>query len=260
MHGKLLDDIELIPGQAAFITGTGGKTTLLWYLADLARYRSRVIAGVTAKMRPPAEKIYEKLILDPEEYDPPSHAEHTIQLVAAGMNDEGKLLGLSESEVRSLKNPDTILLLESDGSRGNKLKMWYDHEPPVYDSADLTLGILPITALHETFTEDSTYNPEAFEKTMDIRRGEQVTKEVLAEMVLSREGMFRNSPGRKVLIINQCDSDRLFQNALDLSRLISEDERSLGIAAIICLSLKELANEDHRHYSCRRLIPADGTK
>lgn len=257
---KLLDDIGLTPGEAAFITGTGGKTTLLWHLAALASRRGKVIAGVTAKMLPPEEQSYDTLILDPAGYDPKHHAENRVQLLASGMNGAGKLLGLSEEQVRRLTYPDTYFILEADGSRGRKLKMWYDHEPPVYPVEGLTLGILPITALHETMTEDSVYNPEAFHQATGLNEGEQVTREALLEMALNPNGMFRNSKGRRVLLINQCDSDRLFQNALDLSRLIAEDGRSQGISAIICLSLKELAHEDHRHYSCRRLIPANETK
>ncbi len=257
---KLLDDIGLKPGEAAFITGTGGKTTLLWHLADLASRRGRVIASVTAKMLPPEEPHYDKLLLDPADYDPAGHDEHRIQLVAAGKNSQGKLLGISCQEVQELSFPDRYLILEADGSRGRKLKMWFDHEPPVCPMAGLTLGILPITALHETIGDNSVYNPEGFQKATGLKTGDQVTREALAEMALSPQGMFRHSRGRRVLLINQCDSDRLFQNALDLSRFIAEDERSQHLSAIICLSLKELNHEDHRHYSCRRLVPPDAKK
>lgn len=256
----LLDDIGLRPGETVYITGTGGKTTLLWRLATLARRLDKVIVGVTAKMLPPEEPHYEKLFLDPSLYDKADHAPGGIQLVAHGKNEKGKLLGLTEEQVLKLIAPDTYLLLEADGSRGKKLKMWYDHEPAVYPTGGLTLGILPISALHETVTEDSVYNPEGFQGVTNCKVGEQVTKQALLEMALNKGGMFRHSRGRKVLIINQCDSDRLFQNALDFSRHLAEDPRSQGISAIICLSLKELANEDYRHYFSRRLIPTDGTK
>lgn len=259
---KILDDLTVRPGEAVSITGTGGKTTLLWYLAGLAAMRGRVIVGPTAKMLPLPEKDPRcaRLITDPRNYDPEKHPDHTIQQVGAGLDPRGKLLGLDEETVKSLKAPDRFLLLEADGSRGLPLKMWYPHEPAVFPSGELTLGILPITALGLPVTPKTAYNPEGFRTLTGLKTGDLCSPEALREMVLSPQALFKNSKGRLILLINQCDGDELFRKASGLADEILLDPRSSRLHSILCVSLKEFHHGNYRHYSCRRLIPANETK
>lgn len=256
MIDQLLDDLTLAPGEGCAITGSGGKTTLLWFLAGLARQHGRVIVSVTAKMFPPRQTLYDKMLLDPACYDPLSHPDGSVQLIAAGQNGRGKLLGISDEAAAHLKIPGTYLIMEADGSRGLPLKMWQEHEPPVPPSADLTLGVVPITALGQPVSADNVYHFKGFSRLTGLCQGDPMTIEAFCQIILDPKGLFKNSPGRKVLVINQADSDALFEQALRLVEALSQDPRSGILTAAACMSLEELQHENLSHYTCRRLVPA----
>lgn len=257
MSPDLLGDIGLFPGQPCAITGSGGKTTLLWHLAALASQNGRVLVSVTAKILPPQAGVCDRILLDPAAYDPADHPDHTIVLVAGGSDERGKLTGIDAVTMKRLIHPEIYFIMEADGSRGLPLKMWHDHEPPVHPGTELTLGVIPITALGRPVGEDCVYNWPDFSRLTGLGQGDPMTAEAFARVVLTPGGLFKNSPGRRVLIINQADDDELFFHAQALVDLIAARDVSHRLAAILCLSLKESHHEDHRHYSCRRNLPAD---
>ncbi len=257
---QILSDLTIRKGESAAITGTGGKTTLLWYLAMHLKDDCKVVASVTAKMFPPGRPLYQKLILNPAEYDSKAQPEHSVYLAADGQNEAGKLLGISAEMAEKLKSPDNCLIMEADGSRGLPLKMWYDHEPPVPESADLTLGIIPAAAINLPVSPERVYNFEGFAKATGLRIGDPAAPKALASLILDPCGLFKNSAGRKILIINQCDDDELFGRAKALSDAILNHPRRQELTAIICMSLKELEHENYSHYTCRRIIPENETE
>ena len=257
MSPDLLGDIGLFPGQPCAITGSGGKTTLLWHLAALAGQNSRVLVSVTAKILPPPPGVCDRILLDPAAYDPADHPDHTIILVAGGRDERGKLTGIDEAAMKRLTHPEIYFIMEADGSRGLPLKMWHDHEPPVHPGTALTLGVIPVTALGRPVGPDTVYNWPAFSRLTGLDQGDAMTGEAFARLVLAPGGLFKNSPGRQVLVINQADDDELFAKALALADLIAGRDADHRLSAILCLSLKEAHHEDHRHYSCRRNLPAD---
>lgn len=257
---RILDDLAIRPGEAVAITGTGGKTTLLWFLAGLLKHRGRVIVSVTAKMFPPEAPLYQKLLLDPSRYRAADQPDHSVWLVAAGRNEAGKLLGISGAQAAELARGSAYVVLEADGSRGLPLKMWYDHEPPVPDDTELTLGILPVTALYEPATARTVYNLDGFLRATGLAPGDPVTPMVLAEILLHPDGLFKHSPGRRILVLNQCDTDELAARANRLIDAILAHPRHHELTAIVTMSLKEFAHENYSHYTCRRIIPENEPK
>ncbi len=257
---SVLDDLTLMPGEACAITGSGGKTTLLWYLAGLARQKAPVLVTVTAKMFPPPKEFFDLFMPDPAAYDPESHAAGTVVLISQGVDGRGKLLGIAPRWVSDLTRTGIYLIMEADGSRGLPLKMWKEHEPPVYPGTGLTLGVIPVSALGTPVSADNVYNWPDFARVTNLAAGDLMTRGAFADLIFHPGGLFKNSPGRKVLIINQADTDEKFAQAQDLSRYLASDPRSHDLTAIICMSLEELLHENHRHYSCRRIIPADEPK
>ena len=257
---RILDDLGIACGESIAITGTGGKTTLLWFLAGSLKTRGNVVVSVTAKMFPPEEPLYEQLLLDPDRYDPMDQPDHSIWLIAAGVTPAGKLLGITDSQALHLSSPNNYLVMEADGSRGLPLKMWYDHEPPVPPSASLTLGILPIRALGLPVSPETVYNFDDFSNFTGLKAGEAVTASLLADLILAPGGLFKNSKGRKILVINQCDDAEFLRQAELLCAAVLNHPRHHELTAIVCMSLKEFNDENYSHYTCRRIIPENETK
>lgn len=254
---RILEDLTLHPGEPCAITGSGGKTTLLWYLAGIARRHAPVLVSVTAHMFPPAPGVVDQLCLNPDAWDPVSLTAGQIHLVARGLNDRGKLQGITEADVARLNQPGAYFLMEADGSRGLPLKMWHDHEPPVPSGARVTLGVLPIRLLGEPVSPENVYNWPDFSRVTGLAEGDLMTEEAFRRIVFHPQGLFKNSTGRRIVILNQCDSDQWLEQAQKLSLSLSRHPEASRLTAIACMSLEELNHENYRHYSCRRIIPAD---
>ncbi|PKK40516.1 Serine phosphatase RsbU, regulator of sigma subunit [Clostridiaceae bacterium JG1575] len=268
MKPPLLRDFAFAPGEVVSIVGCGGKTTLLWTLASLAKERfTPTLVGVSAKMFLPeakkgAPRLYETVHWTPDAWCPLCQRPGTLEVVCRGQNAQGKLLGLSPEDVASLKARlgQGLLLLESDGSRGLPIKGWKDHEPPVPAAADVVLGLLPISVLGRRLSEDLAYYPEGIHAATGLSLGDRLTEDALVELILSPKGLFKERRGRNLLLINQVESATQEAAAHHLIQALADRPDASFLYAAARLSLKEIAHEDLRHYSCRRFLTPDGRR
>lgn len=273
-YPELMDDFCLTKGGSHSISGSGGKTTLLWYLASLLKKAGEsVTVTTTAKIMIPENseemRFYDVFSDSPEIFkqltsekkDTQNKKDIPVILLGKPLEDNPeKIASLPKDELKELKRSDRYLLLEADGSKNKPLKWWYGHEPPIPENSDVIYGVIPINMLGETLTEENTYNLAGVK---GIASSETCDYTLLKEIVLREDGLFKNSYGynpKRIVIINRCDTDRLTEHGEKLRELIIRDSRSKAIHSIILTSLKELQNENYSHYSCRRLLHKDETE
>lgn len=256
---QIMDDFCLEKGRSHAIVGSGGKTTLLWYLTGVLNSAGeRVTVTTSARMMIPAEGSFS--VFADSLADFAQAAGTNDPVILAGRPDgavPGKIGALTQGNFKRLSRGDRYLLAEADGSRRLPLKWWYPHEPPVFSDVSVTYGVLPIRVLGEAITETNTYFAEGL---IQATGKSSCDLSVLKEIVLNESGLFKNSHGKNILVINQCDSDALLGEAVRLIEYILQDQRSACLYRIITTSLKEQINENYRHYSCRRLCHQDEAK
>lgn len=252
-------DLGIGLNDAIAITGTGGKTTLMFALARLLSNGQKILATTTTKIFVPSEDEYDRLYTDISEL---IHEELKFKagLVVAGgpVNNQGKLTALSFEDLEALFPFFDAMLIEADGGRMKKLKAWKDNEPVIPPFTKKTIGVIPISSLGMSIGGDNIHNVDLFG---EFSGGEKsVTMEVLKRLVLSKGGLFRSSIGERVLVINQADDDRLYEAALKLSEMIEKGDKDHLISKHFILSLEAIARGDYSHYTCRRLWQADERK
>lgn len=164
---------DIVKGDVVAIAGAGGKTSLLKYLAD------RI---TTAQMKPlisTTTRLGKHQITD--EYD------YLVQIK------ENKALAPDMDELKNKMTSYDITLLEADGAACKQLKGWREDEPVIPDFVTVTIGVIDISMVGQTATEENVHRHELFTSLTGIQMGEKTTVQTIARIVNHKNGIFRNS-------------------------------------------------------------------
>ena len=202
-------------GDAAAIVGCGGKTGLMMRLAEENR-RFRTLIATTTRIFPPSPGQIDREL---EQVETPVLPGAT--LAHGGLDPQGKLMPPKEPE--TLREWFDYSFWECDGSRTLPLKGWAEHEPAVPDFASLTIGVCALWPLGRPADKEIVHRPDLFCRMTGCLPGEPVRLAHIAAMVSSPEGMFRGSRGRRVLFVNQTESEQGWELARQLCELLPSD-------------------------------------
>ena len=121
--------------------------------------------------------------------------------------DTGKLEPLPDHVLAGLIPRYDVTLLEADGSRGLPCKGWLSGEPVVPHYCTHTVGIVTMNAMGKAATENVVHRLPEFLSLTGMKEGETITAQSLGAMICAPDGMFRNSAGKKYLLVNQVEDD-----------------------------------------------------
>ena len=195
--------LNIITPAILSVIGCGGKTSLIKLLA--ASYpNKRILISPTTKMFP----------VDIPNADNPGRLNPTT----------GKLEALPPEKLAELIPDYDITLLEADGSRGLPCKGWLENEPVIPDYSTHTIGVLPITALGQNATEEHVHNLQRFLELTGLKEGQQITADALQRMIFAHNGMFKNSVGKRVILVNQVEEKSTKKSAKQFCRQIRQTD------------------------------------
>lgn len=197
-------DIE--KGDIISFTGGGGKTSLIFKIAEELSQKGKVLITTTTKIYVPIEHQYENLIIsleDSKEYSETclKGKNRNIDILGSFIDKEnGKLIGISHVMLqRYLKKYDYILI-EADGSARKPLKAWNDNEPVTPEYVTKIIGVTNLDALG-TLIKDSVHRKELFCEKFYKNEYDVVTLELMKEYLLKDE-FFKISYSEKCNINN----------------------------------------------------------
>lgn len=190
------------------LVGAGGKTSLMYLLGN---YFDNSLMTTTTKLFVPEQKFHVG--------DLPSTIEGS--LIAAKKQVEDKLFGFECSEIKSFYNEFDFTFIEADGARMKNLKAWNEFEPVICDFSNKTIGVLDISTVGLN-TEETVFRLEEYAKITDLN--EVVTIDNLVDIVLSEQGLFKNS-NHKILFINKVENAELADQSFELVRKLLMDQR-----------------------------------
>ena len=167
------------------VIGCGGKTSLITQMAE----------GFLGK----------KVLISPTTKIFPAKVENA-DCRGAFNPTTGKLEALPEHELKDLVSNYDVVLLEADGSRSLPCKGWRADEPVIPRFCTHTIGIVTLNALNCLADSAYIHNLPQFLALTGLREGEAITLQALQAMVCAPGGMFKNSVGRRVLLVNQVES------------------------------------------------------
>ncbi|MEL7605439.1 MAG: selenium cofactor biosynthesis protein YqeC [Sedimentibacter saalensis] len=235
---KELFDIK--KGDVVSITGTGGKTSLLFTLGNELRKKSRVLITTSTKILMPSKEYYDFIYPCIDDYirDKMKNHEGATVISSKYIKEEKKLIGISDEDLESVMDDFDVVLIEADGSKMLPLKAWKDHEPPILRKTTKTIGVFPIDMLGEKINQDNIYNYEGFIK---FTEGSLIVyNETVGRICSSPDGIFKNSRGSLYLFINRADDSEKIQTARKLAEYLKTNAAGNAFDFKICTgSLKE---------------------
>lgn len=211
---------DIKKGDVVSIVGSGGKTTLMFKLADELKDTYKVLVTTSTKIYMPDKKykIYTTLENFINNHD---EIENGIIVVAGGYNAESnKLIGINDDDSDILMKHFDIILIEADGSRGLPLKGWKEHEPVILKASDKTIGIITANTINKRIDSDFVYNYDEFNILTDY--SDRLDFEAVQKICTRKNGLFKNSDGYVYLFLNQADTEEDVKNSRELSTYLKQ--------------------------------------
>lgn len=232
---KLKDILGINKNDCVSIVGAGGKTTMMFKLAEELK-NEKVCVTTTTKIFVP-EKFQYDYFFKGEILDNTLKSEaRGVYVITGDINEKGKLTPLNGGTLDKCFDNFDYMLIESDGSRGKSIKGWNDNEPVIYINTTKTVCIVDVSIVDKEITEDNVFRLDEFRKITSP--GETVGISHLSQMANHPNGLLKNSLGERILFVNKVESEREFDNASKLVTLILSADAKCSYDKIIIGSLK----------------------
>ena len=211
-------------GHIVSLVGGGGKTTLLYAMADhCVRKGWRVLVTTTTHIRQPAACY----ALDDAALTALWQAGRYAVIGTPAEN--GKLTLPQPQLLRRMAQADAVFI-EADGAKRYPCKVPAAHEPVLLSQSDIVLAVAGLSALDRPLREVcfryDTIRPQFLAAAPDA----PLTPSVLAQLLVSAQG------GRKAVgdrqfyaVLNQADTPKLRQQGIQIQQLL----RQHGIKCVL---------------------------
>jgi len=190
--------------------GGGGKTTLMFRLAEEIPLQHRVIITTTTKIFLPPEK-YPVVLLknrEPAKTDLERYLGMGMRpVVASGLLDNNKVKGIAPGQISLLQNHANFVLVEADGSRGLPLKGHMEYEPVIPRPTTALVVVIGADIIGKTLDGKNVHRPEIVSARTGRKTGSIIDAEMIAGLINHPEGLLRDIPlgARVITFINKVD-------------------------------------------------------
>lgn len=223
------------------LVGSGGKTTLLYFLARKMQKKRRVLCITSTKIRLPAHAP-----LCETEGDCCRMWGQGNFAVAGRRISGGKIAAPPEPLLHTLLAEAELTLIEADGSKGFPVKLPAAYEPVLHPLTDTVISVAGLHALGRPIREicfrwqEGVAAAEAFPKEM-FSEEHCLTEADLALLIASERGGRKQVGNRRFLaVLNQCDTELLRQRG---ERVLEILNAQYGVQGVLSAFLPEEREE-----------------
>lgn len=191
------------------ITGSGGKTSLMFLLAKELSKKGRVLVTTTTKIYEPLKDKYEYLFLTEKNEKIKGNGKNIF--ILGKKIENGKLISPEEKEILKYKNLFDYILYEGDGAKRKLMKIWKDNEPCILSFTDIVIGVANIKILGLSYENIHRYD-------MYIDKNKKyIDMEDIKDYLLYGK-FFRNFSGKKIYFLNGVEEEKEIEEALKISK------------------------------------------
>lgn len=222
MEKYLSDLINIKDVDIISVVGSGGKTTFIYNLAKELR-KEKVLISTTTKMLCPEKNQVDYFFCSSE------HDELNIKkgrtFIAGEKINQNKISG-DISLIKKYMSSFDYVLLECDGSKRKPLKGWNENEPVILNETTKTIGVLPLHIVGEKVTEENIHRLEIFNSMFKTKIGDEITLDVIAEIITNPKGLFKGSVGEKILFLNRINDKKSKELVWKLLEILSRKNKN----------------------------------
>ncbi len=227
---KLSNLIGLNKGDIISIVGAGGKTSLMFTLAEELREEYKLLVTTTTKIFLPGKNQYDFIAIDEGDIRKISCCSNRgIYVFGSLVNGEGKLIGINTKTLDEIASNFDCTLVEADGSKGKQLKGWNKTEPVISPKTQKTIGVVSIEAIGKEISSENVHRLEEFLSITNAVEGSLVSVDNILSLILHQNGLYKHSIGERILFINKVENNRQIALANELIDCIRFKSESQGL-------------------------------
>ncbi len=170
------------PNNIISVIGSGGKTTLIYSLAEYYAntFKKRVLITTTAKIlyttKFPVylENNFKKL----------AKSNEPIIIAGSKVSSENKILPLQIENIKKLSEIFSLILIEADGSKGKSLKAYEYYEPMIPEFTDIVITVVGMDIIGKNFSHKNVHRFEILKKILDKSENSLITPDDVKKTIL----------------------------------------------------------------------------
>jgi probable selenium-dependent hydroxylase accessory protein YqeC len=240
----IVDALGLRERRYVHLIGGGGKTTLLFAAAgELAAAGRTVLTTTTTRILFPRSGESPCLVVGPDLASllEPARvglaAHRHVTVLAADPANGAKAVGLPVALLDALVDARLAgyVLVEADGASGRPLKAHADHEPVVSSRADLVVAVVGVDCLGAPVDDAFVHRAALLRERLALPAGTRVTPEVVAGIVLHRDGWLARVPAgcEVAVVVNKVASPEALEGARRIAATLRAADAGRRIARIV---------------------------
>jgi molybdenum cofactor cytidylyltransferase len=210
---KLMDAIRPQSHTRLAIVGAGGKTTVLFRLAEQIAGSVIITTSTHLGLDQVRKADHHYTVQRRDDLSQLRKSlEDGVTLVTGGEGTRKRTDGLSFDLLDELNaiaySHDIPLIIEADGSRRKPLKAPAEHEPPIPDFVDTVIVLAGLSGLGKPLTPDWVHRPEQFGHLSGLNIGDTITPQAIVNVLVDENGGLKNIPKgiRRIAFLNQVDT------------------------------------------------------
>lgn len=207
------------------ITGAGGKTSLVFFLAKKLAQFGKILITTTTKMYKPSSENYETLKIGDKTY---LGKEKNISIIVKS-EINGKITSLTYEEIEKLKDNFDYILIEADGAKEKLLKFWNDTEPCIPNFVTKVIGVINCEIFNQEFNENNIHRFKLTPKNLLEFNNKKIDADFLSRYILIAD-YFKNTPScaKKFIFFNGIDGenqlDKLDNSLKTINKILKEKD------------------------------------
>lgn len=235
------------------ITGAGGKTSLIFFLAKKLAQFGKVLITTTTKMYKPSSENYETLKIGDKNY---LGKEKNISIIAKS-EINGKITSLTYGEIEKLKDNFDYILIEADGAKEKLLKFWNDTEPCIPNFVTKVIGVINCEIFNQDFNENNIHRFNLVPENLLDFINKKIDADFLSRYILSAD-YFKDTPSyaEKFIFFNGIDGEKQLDKLNNSLKTINKILKEKDFPNVILGSIKN--SEFHLHQKVDAVVMASG--
>lgn len=221
------------------VVGSGGKTTLLFAIAESFRSTQPVLITTTTKMSIPEavrfDYFFEGALSLPQ--DAPNISPGIYFWCTKTDRKCNKVIGIPSDAIRPWESVFDLILIEADGSRQLPIKAWKEWEPVIPEETTVTIAVFPVTCFYEIVREENTYHFEGF--LPYLKDENRFTPKVFLRLLTDPNGMWKGAQGTKILYLSQADTTEQKEMAMLFLEEVAQLQPNLPYKIVMGSTLRD---------------------
>ena len=229
---RLADALSLGSHEVIALTGGGGKTALLFALAEELRNSGlRVITTTTTKIFEPLPGQTPFLITEADQKKAMSSLQEGLKCnghvtFAAQRFPEGKIGGVDPQFIQKMAQelPIDHIIVEADGAQKLPIKAPGDQEPVIPSATTLMIPVVGIDAVGKPLNREQAFRPERIAELTGAQLGTPITPQSIATLMVHPQGLCKGVPSaaRIIPFVNKVETTEGLHGAREAAQEVLE--------------------------------------